>query len=119
LSLSILPHLAIMTSSQNNQDEINRREQELADRERALRLRELEAELYQQQPPLHQTVKHTPSPTKLQTWTEKLTRVGAFLAIVVGVLVAVRVASVLGTVVIVGGLAFVLYKFFIEDRARK
>ena len=102
-------------------DDLQRRQQELEAREHALRLRELEAEIYQQQapPPHHATVKHNPAPTKQQQLVRKITRVASFLGIVIGVMVAVRVASVLGTIVIVGGIAFVIYKTLVEERLRK
>jgi hypothetical protein len=109
-------------TSPNHPDDLHRRQQELEDRERALRLRELESEIYQQAPappPLYETVKHNPAPTKQQQLVKQITRVASFLGIVIGVMVAVRIASVVGTVVIVGGIAFVIYKIFVEERTRK
>jgi hypothetical protein len=109
-------------TSPHSSDDLQRRQQEIEDRERALRLREIEAELYQQappQPPLYETVKHDPPATQKQALMKKITRVAAFFGIVIGVMVAVRIASMLGTVVIVGGIAFVIYKIFVEERPRK
>jgi hypothetical protein len=110
-------------TSPHHPDDLHRRQQELEARERALRLRELEAEINQPpappQPPLYETVKHKPAPTKRQQLVTQITRVASFLGIVIGVMVAVRIASILGTVVIVGGVAFVIYKIFVEERTRK
>ncbi|MBD2460502.1 hypothetical protein H6G89_05535 [Oscillatoria sp. FACHB-1407] len=113
-----------MKPQDNREEELRRREQELRERELQLRLRELEAEIHQlppqpsypsaQQPPLLHPTKHEPPPTKFQTWLKKLTTVGKFLAIVVAVIVAVRVASWLATVVIVAGIAWLAYKILFE-----
>jgi Flp pilus assembly protein TadB len=108
-----------MTSPGNRDEEIRRREKEIEERERALRLRELEAEINRPQPPLYETTKHQPSESSFQQWKRKLIRVGSFLGIVVGVVVAVRVASTLATVVMVGAIAFVIYKIFLDDRSKK
>lgn len=107
-----------MTSPNNREDELQRKEQELKDRELALRLRELESELYKTEPPLHPTTKQEKPESSFKIWQRKITKIATFFAIVVGVIVAVRVASVLATAVIVGLLAFVIYKIFLErDRS--
>lgn len=110
------------THSQNNrEEELRRREKELQDREMAIRLRELEDEL--RQPPLYSTVKHsTASRQKPQSSIQPgyggLVKVGKFLALVVGVVVAMRIAVWLATVIMVGGIAWVAYKLFLEgDRS--
>ncbi|MDX2215356.1 MAG: hypothetical protein SFY66_18985 [Oculatellaceae cyanobacterium bins.114] len=114
-----------MKPQDNREEELRRREQELRERELQLRLRELEAEIHQlpphssqpssQQPPLLHPTKHEAPPSKVKTWMKKLTTVGKFLAIVVAVVVAVRVASWLATVVIIAGIAWLAYKILFED----
>jgi hypothetical protein len=74
-----------MTSPETPDEALRRREKELEERELALRMRELEAEI--NQPPLSQTVKHQPPETKLQRWKKQLIRVGTFLGVVVGVII--------------------------------
>jgi len=109
---------------QNRDDEaLRRKEQELQERERALRLREMEAELYQQappnEPPLSPTTKHQASGNQLSQKYRKLLNVAQFLGIVVAVVIAVRIASWLATAVMIGGVAWVVYKMFFEADRRK
>jgi hypothetical protein len=108
-----------MNPQNSREEELRRREQELKERELALRLKELESELHPPEPPLHQTTKHTPAETTVQRWQRKLVKVATFLGIVIAVIVAIRVASVLATAVIVGGIAFVAYKVFFEGEGKK
>ena len=106
-------------NSQDNQDnELRRRERELKEREHQIRLREIEAEI--NQPPLHQTQKHQSPESSVKQWYGKLLGVGKFLAVVVAVVVAFKVAASLAYVVIVGAVAWVAYKIFLErDRAKR
>ena len=106
-------------NSQDNQDnELRRRERELQEREHQIRLREIEAEI--NQPPLHQTQKHQPPEKSVKQWYGKLLGVGKFLAVVVAVVVAFKVAVSLAYVVIVGAVAWVAYKIFLEsDRSKR
>ena len=106
-------------NSQDNQDnELRRRERELKEREHQIRLREIEAEI--NQPPLHKTQKHQPPESSVKRWYGKLLSVGKFLAVVVAVVVAFKVAVSLAYVVIVGAVAWVAYKIFLEkDRAKR
>jgi hypothetical protein len=99
--------------TQHNPEELRRREQELQEREHAIRLRELEAEI--NQPPLQHPIRHRAARQSLLQWRGKMTKVATFLAIVVAVIVALRVAAWLARVVIVGAIAWVVFKIFFED----
>lgn len=104
-------------TSPHREEEIRRREREIQAREHALRLRELEAEL--NEPPLHHPIRHRPSGQPLQRWGRQLKAVVTFLAIVVGVAVALRVAAWLARLLVVGAIAWVVYKMFFEDDRRR
>lgn len=104
-------------NSQDDQDnELRRREQELQAREHAIRLRELEAEIT----PLYQTVKHQEPESSLKRWYGKLVNVGKFLAIIVAVVISIKIATGLATVMMIGAVAWVAYKLFLEsDRSKR
>lgn len=108
-----------MNSKQNKDEELRSREQELARREQEIRLRELEAELHQPQPPVMPTSKLEPKKRKRPKWLRKVVNVSKFLGLVLGALILVRVASVLAwyavAAILVGAIAFVGYKLFLED----
>jgi hypothetical protein len=107
-----------MNSPNNKETEFHRRERELQEREHALRLRELEAEI-DRAIPTYQTSKHEPSESNFQLWGRKLKMVAQFTAIVIGVGVAVKISSWLATAAIVCGLSWVIYKIVFEkDRQR-
>lgn len=107
-----------MNSPDNKETDLQRRERELREREHAIRLRELEAEIYREAP-TYQTSKHEPPESKFKQWRRKLTIAGQFTAIVIAVGVAVKLSSLLATAVIVGGLSWVIFKIvFDKDRPR-
>ncbi|MDP8964247.1 MAG: hypothetical protein M3O33_09745 [Cyanobacteriota bacterium] len=107
-----------MNSQDDKENELRRRERELQAREQAIRLRELDAEI--NQPPLLQTAKHREPNSSLKPWYGKLVNVGKFLAVVVTVVIAIRVATWLATVIMVGAVAWVAYKIFLEsDRPKR
>jgi Flp pilus assembly protein TadB len=107
-----------MTSQNDKDNELRRRERELQERERAIRLRELEAEI--NQPPLYQNQKHQPPESSRKQRFGKLVKVGKFLALVVAVVVALRIAITLAYVIMVGAIAWVAYKIFFQgDRSRR
>ncbi|HEY9729560.1 MAG TPA: hypothetical protein V6D50_24185 [Chroococcales cyanobacterium] len=106
-----------MSSQDDKDNELQRREQELQARERAIRLRELEAEI--NQPLLYKTQKHQKPESLLKQRYGKLIKVGQFLALVIAVVVAIRIATTLAFVIMVGAVAWVAYKlFFQRDRAK-
>lgn len=103
-----------MNSPDDKLKEIERREQELKEREQIIRLREMEEELYQ--PPLsptHSTTQHQPA-EKAPKRGKKLVKIGKFFLLVVAVIVGMKVASWLAGAIIVGSIAFVGYKLFLE-----
>ncbi len=107
-----------MNSQDDNDNEILRQERELQERERAIRLREIEAEI--NPPPLHQTKKHQPLESSPKRWYGTLATVGKFLALVVAVVVAIKLATTLAYVIMIGAVAWVAYKLFFErDRSKR
>jgi hypothetical protein len=107
-----------MNSQDDQENELQRRERELQAREQAIRLREIEAQI--NQPPLLQTVKHREPERSLKPWYGKLVNVGKFLGIVVAVVIAIRIATGLATVIMIGAVAWVGYKIFLEgDRSKR
>lgn len=107
-------------TSQNDKDrhnEIQRLERELQERERKIRLRELEAEI--NQPPLYPTTKDKPSEKSLKQRYKTLVNVGKFLALVVVVAVTFKIAIALASVILVGAVAWVAYKLFFESKRSK
>ncbi|NEP01382.1 MAG: DUF3040 domain-containing protein [Symploca sp. SIO2E9] len=107
-----------MNSQDDKHKDLQRRERELQEREHSIRLREIEAELYKQQPPLHQTVplqKPQKSEGWLKRWQKRMVRLGKFAALIVVVVISYKVAVQLAGVIIVGTIAFVSYKLFIES----
>lgn len=106
-----------MNSQDDKDKELQRRERELQAREHAIRLRDLEAQI--NQPPLSGTRKHQKPESSLKQRYGKLVKIGKFLAIVVAVVVSIRIATSLAAVILVGALAWVIYKLFFEsDRNR-
>lgn len=105
-----------MTTPEEKERELERRERELREREQAIRLKELEEELNKtDDPPYYETQKHEPQEGKLKRWSKKLAKIGKFLGIVVAVIVSVKVAAWLTSVIIIGAIAWVGYKLFLED----
>lgn len=107
-----------MNSQDDKYNDLQHREQELQERERSIRLREIETELYQQQPPMHQTVplkQQQKSEGWLKRWQRRILKLGKFAALIVVVVISYKVAVQLAGVIIVGTIAFVSYKLFIES----
>ncbi len=118
-TLILLDWVNAMNSHNNDQeDEFQRLERELQERERAIRLREIEAEI--NQPPLYQTQKQQPPESSLKQRYGQLVNIGKFLGLVVAVVVAFKIASTLASVILVGAVAWVAYKLFLErDRSKR
>ena len=111
-----------MDSPDKKARELRHKEQELRKREQEAQLRELEAEIDRSVPEYRTTKYEEPDSqvkeAKLQQWRRKIIAVAQFTGIVIAVVVAVRIATWLATVVIVGGIALIAYKmFFAEDRS--
>jgi ferric-dicitrate binding protein FerR (iron transport regulator) len=107
-----------MNSQDDNENELQRKERELQERENALRLRELEAEI--NQPPLYETAKHQEPEGSVKRRFGQLVNVAKFLAIVVAVVVTIKVGLTLAYVLMIGAIAWVAYKIFLEsDRSKR
>jgi hypothetical protein len=102
-----------MASEDDKEQELQRREAELRKRELEIRLRELESEI--NPPPLYETVKHEQPEKATDRWKRQIVQVGKFMGIVIAVIVAVRIASWLATIVMIGGIAWVAYQIFLAN----
>lgn len=101
--------------------ELKQREQALRQRELEIRLRELDAEINTKldkndQPPTHQTVKHREPTAK--NWLTRTSLAAKFFGIVVAVIVAVKIASWVTTVLLFGAIAWLGYQIF-KSNSRK
>jgi ferric-dicitrate binding protein FerR (iron transport regulator) len=111
-----------MNPQSDKEEELRRREQELKDREHAIRLWEMESELYQSsspEPPLSPTTKHRQPEGKMQRRLRQAKNVAIFVGIVIVAAAAVRIATTLATAVIVLGIAWVSYKIFFSGDRKK
>lgn len=111
----------------NNPDEkareLRHKEQQLRKREQELRLRELEAEIERSVPEsitrkYNKSDDNTPQ-TQLQLWRRKIIAIAQFTGLAIVALVALRIASWLGTAVMVGAIAFIGYKILFQDKNPK
>ena len=107
-----------MDSHNDKEKELQQREQEIKAREQAMRLRELEAEIYNNQPPLYQTTKEERPEGKFKIWLKKTVNIMKFFGIVIGVVVAVKIAYWLMLVVMIGAVSWIGYKIFLESDGR-
>jgi hypothetical protein len=105
-----------MASQDDKERELQRREAELRKRELEIRLRELESEV--NPPPLYETIKHQEPEKPIERWKRQIVQVSKFMGIVIAVLVAIRIASWLATIVMIGGIAWVAYQIFVADRPK-
>lgn len=103
-------------NSQDSKDEyLQQRERELQEREQALCLREIEAEINQ---PLSATAKHHKSKWSLNRRYKPIVEVAKFVGIVIAVVVVVRVVSRLAGAVIIGAIAWFGYTLFFKGNRR-
>ena len=107
-----------MDSHEDKEKQLQQREKEIEAREQAIRLRELEAEIYNNEPPLYQTTKQERSEGKFKIWLKKTVNIAKFFGIVIGVVVAVKIAYWLALVIMIGGVSWIGYKVFIEKDER-
>ncbi|MGF1576638.1 MAG: hypothetical protein ACFCU9_12010 [Cyanophyceae cyanobacterium] len=98
------------------QDELQRREAELKQREQSLRLREIENELLQQRDPevdvVVQTVRLRPHQTTLSRWRRKASIGIKLFAILVVAVVGIKLGTWLAIGVVLGGVGWLTYKAF-------
>lgn len=102
--------------------ELRHKEQQLRKREQELRLRELESEIERSIPENITRKYEEPdnnTQSKLQLWRRKIIAISQFTGLAIVALVALRVASWLGTAVMVGAIAFIGYKIIFEDKNRQ
>ncbi len=97
---------------QSKEQELKNREAELKEREVKMRLRELEAEL-EDSTPVQPTTKQTE--TLGRPWYKRLPKIAKFGLIVVGVIVAVKLATWLATLLLIFGIGWAGYKLFLES----
>ena len=96
------------------EEKIRQREDALKARELKLRLKEIEQEL--DDIPVQPTVKHRePAKPKARRMLRKIGTLGKFLLIVISVIVAIRIAAWVSTLIILFGVGWVAYKLFIES----
>ncbi len=105
--------------------ELARREHELRQRELELRIRELETQIQktfdpklpaETQTPIEVTPTrpHKPKKTRWNKWKGNIWDACQFFLIVLGVILAIRIASWLGMILIIGMISWVGYKVFFE-----
>ena len=98
------------------EEQIRRQEDRVKARELKQRLEEIERGLVE--PPVQPTTKHTePTKTKTKPFSKKIADIGKFLLIVVTVIVAIRLAAWIGTIMMVMGITWMAYKLFLESKA--
>ncbi len=105
----------IVKSPDDYNNELERRERELRQKELELRLRELDSDVNGKNIQFYQTDKHQPEKLD-KLWVPKVILGLKLFGLGVAALVAVKIASVLAGVVIVGMLAFVAYKLFFDNK---
>lgn len=112
-----------MNDSDEKARELRHKEQQLRKREQELRLRELEAEIERSVPEnitrKYEKPDNNPQKSQLQLWRRKIIAISQFTGLAIIALVALRVASWLGTAVLVGAIAFIGYKILFEDKTPK
>ena len=96
---------------QSKEQELKNREEELKEREIKVRMRELESEL-EASTPVKPTVKHKGALSF--GWYNRLPKLVQFGLLVVGVIVAIRVATWLAGVLLLFTIGWVFYKLFLE-----
>ncbi|MBE9070008.1 hypothetical protein IQ260_25535 [Leptolyngbya cf. ectocarpi LEGE 11479] len=99
---------------QSKEEELQRWEAALKEREVKVRMRELESEIEQSNPaqPTARHKKHKAGPNR--SWFGRLPKVVQFGLLVVGVMIGIRVASWFAGVLILFAIGWVGYKLFIE-----
>ncbi|MEP6490926.1 hypothetical protein NDI43_26615 [Microcoleus vaginatus GB2-A3] len=107
-----------MNSPDKKTRELRHKEQELRKREQESLLHELEAEIDRSVPEyLTSKYKEPDSQVngKLKQWRRKILAIAQFTGIVIAVVVVVRIATWLATALMVGGIALIAYKMFVEE----
>jgi len=116
-----------MNTPNDQEKDFNLRAAELQAKERELRLRELEAEIYQDQksqqvnidPPLHRTTKHNPPDSSLQKFGKKIVRYAKFTGFVVAGIAIIKIGFFIGMwityLIMAGIIAAIGYQIFLKE----
>lgn len=118
-----------MTTPEDKEQELRRKELEIQAREQEIRLRELEIKIYEEQtqarevdvpePPFYATKKHQTPENSLQKFGKKLVKFGKFAGFVVAGIAFIRVGFLLAMwityLVLAGSIAFIGYQIFLND----
>jgi hypothetical protein len=107
-----------MNSEEEPRQQLEQQERLLREKEVELRLREMDANIYNSQEPFYQTVKHQPENSQ-KPWVKKAILAGKLFALGVAALVAVRIASAIAGIIIVASLVWISYKLFFESQKSK
>lgn len=105
-----------MSAFDDIEENIRLREQKLKARELEMRLKEIEQEL--DKIPTRETTPYvdaSPVKKKKGRLTRDAASIGKFCLIVIGTIALVQVAAWVRTTLIVGGVAWMVYKLFIES----
>ena len=104
-----------MKSPEDKYQEIERIERQLRKKETELRFRELENEINAKDAKVYKTVKDQPEASERLSQKKVVLGLKLFALAVVAI-VAVKIASVLAGIAIVGLLTLVVYKLFFDDK---
>lgn len=105
-----------MTAFDEIEEDIRRREESIKAREIKVRMAEIERELEEIAPqPQARQVEVMPPKKKQGGLSKKITDIGKFCLVVVSVIVAIRLAAWVGTIVMVLGITWMAYKLFLES----
>ncbi|MUG93040.1 DUF3040 domain-containing protein [Scytonema sp. UIC 10036] len=107
-----------MKSPEDKYKDLERVERQLREKETELRLRELDNQMNADNAEVYQTVKHQ-SKNFEKPWQKKAILGAKLFALGVIAIVAVKVASFIAGIVIIGLLGFVAYKLFFDQKRMK
>jgi len=100
------------------QDDYQHRETELKEREQALRLREIEAELAQKREveiePATETVRMQSRETPLSRWRRKLSVAAKLFVILVIAIAGITLGKWIAMAVVIGSIGWLTYKAFFD-----
>lgn len=99
-------------STPHKPEEFQHRER-LEERELDRRLRELEDKLFP--PPVPQTATDQPENRQWRQRQRQIKKLAIFAGIVISLIVVIRVATLLAELIVIGLIAFVVYKLFFDD----
>jgi Flp pilus assembly protein TadB len=105
-------------SPEDKYENLERIERQIREKETELRLRHLEDRVNADNAKVYPTVKHQPEKSE-KLWQKKAILGAKLFALGVMAIVAVKVASFLAGIVIIGLLGFVAYKLFFDQNKKK